>query len=659
MPRRHKVWVIARKEIKEILRDRRTLFMAIVFPLILYPLLIVGLIQATVVEAQHAERQKPLVVLAGSQSAPQFAKAFEDAENVRVSTFGGRRLPADAAIGVVFPKDFASSVETGGTADVEVLYDSANQASIDALDKVMAVVEKYNGSLLDKRLAAEGLEPAFVHPVKVEQKDVATPRQRGVFKLGKILAFLLVTFCMMGALYPALDTVSGEKERGTLETLLSIPATRLEILAGKYVAVFGMSVASVAANFVSLSMTMFLVNNLLSNLSAGEAPIDFRVPTQAVFLLLPALLPLAAFFSAVSLGIAAYAKSTREGQYYLAPLYAASLPLTAVALVSSARLTWFTALVPITNVSLFLKDGLLGTLSVGPTALAIVATCAYAAMALKWATGVFGREEVLFGAPASEVGEPEPARGLPRSTSVVMAWAVSLILFFYVGSVIARRYGALSLQTSLIINVGFILAPALAVCLLERVRWRKVFPMHWVRRHWLPVALFIPAAICLNVVAGVVQQYIFKAPVAVVTAIARRPESFLTVAVTIALIPAVVEELFYRGFVFRSFAARMSAPSAIVMSAVLFAAAHINVYEALPLFTLGVVLAIVTRSTGTLVVPIIVHFANNFITLVIAKEFPTLGADWGFAAQVVAFVVLAAGGVALLWGGTRLARRET
>jgi len=176
---------------------------------------------------------------------------------------------------------------------------------------------------------------------------------------------------------------------------------------------------------------------------------------------------------------------------------------------------------------------------------------------------------------------------------------------------------------------------------------------------WLSVLLFVPAAFCLSIVAGVIQQLVLKAPVGL-TALVAKPvgESFVTVIVSVALIPAIAEELFYRGFVYRAFSARSTASSAIVLSSALFAAAHLNPYHAVPLFALGVVLTLATRASGTLLVPMAVHFAHNAITIVVGHWFGDVGATWGLGMQAAAFVTLSGAGVLLTWAGVKAACRS-
>lgn len=665
MFRGHRALAVARKEVTDIVRDRRTIFMAVVFPLVLYPLLIIGLIQAAFVQEKRAEKTIAHVGLTGGEFAPGLRNSLAEAEGLEVIDDPGTvegRLRSRPDVSIAVPFDFKATIAEGKTATIILTYDSADEGSIGASERVIGVVNKFARYILVTRLEDNGLDEDFVNPVQINRKDIATPRKRGAFQIGKILAFLLVILCMMGALYPALDAVAGEKERGTLETLLSIPATRLEILAGKYIGVFGMSVTSVVANFVSLSVTMLMVNNLIESTANGEMTIDFSVPMRAFLIFIPALLPLAALFSAVSLGVASFARSTREGQYYLGPLYAAVLPLTAVSVVPGVRLSYLTSFVPVLSMALFLKEGLLETLEAGPAVVAVGSTCVYAVIALKWAAGVFSREDVLFSSPSAE-GTARVGGGAAQPAHALFVWAVSVILFFFVGSrlqLLQLEDGIGMLPVTLVIQVCFIVGPALVYALLWRLDWRKVFCLGRLDgRRGVSVALYVPAAVLLGVGAKAVQEYFIEAPTTSTEAAgaAFQQTSFYAFFIAVAVLPAVCEELLYRGFIYRSLAGRVKPVWAIALTAMLFSLAHLNFYEVLPLFVLGVVLVLAARSTGGLIGAMVVHFCHNSFSLVVLLEQERLAFleryfEGPYAWAVIAGLLVTGGG--MLFAAVRL-----
>jgi len=655
-----RAWAVGCKEMRDLIRDRRTVFMAVVFPLILYPLLIIGIIQATVVQEGEAEKRILTVAVDGIEHARGTVEEIEKDENLRVvecvdgqGRFGAR----DAVAAIEFPPDWRAKLASGKTARAALFYDSADPDSRAAMEKVARVLDGVNTYLRDRRLERKKLDAEFITPIAVDTVDVATARQRGAFHVGRILAFLLVILCLMGALYPALDAVAGEKERGTLETLLSIPATRLEILAGKYTAVFAMSMTSALSNFVSLSVTFFMVSILLKS-HPMDAPIDLTVPLSAFLLFLLAIVPLAAFFSAVTLGVASFARSTREGQYYLGPLYAAVLPLTALALSPGARLTWVSAVAPVLSTALFIKEGLLGTLSAGPALLSLGATCIYAVIALLWAARVFSREEVLFASPA---GEPAAAGGVARPGHVVFVWAVSVILFFFFAVPLREKYSPVSPVLGLVVYLGFVAGPALVYAAMWRIDWRRVFPLggFGVRR-LASSFLFVPGAILLAMAAKAVQFWLLPPPARIASGARFEEASVWAVFLTMALLPAVCEELLYRGLIYRSLAARLGQAAGIIISAALFSAAHLNPYEVIPLFVLGAVLALAVRATGALETSMIVHFSNNCFSLLAGLgliDLAVLRVEVSGVWLAVFVTVCGGAGCVLVWGALAATRR--
>jgi sodium transport system permease protein len=154
--------------------------------------------------------------------------------------------------------DFPAVLEAGGTARLELVHDSASEPSTEARRKAAEVVSRYREEVLAARLSGRGIERAYINPVEVPpaaKTDVASAGKRGAHVFGRILSMMLVIMVVTGAFTPAVDAVSGEKERGTMETLLVCPATRLEVVLGKFLSVLAVSVATALGNLVSMGLT--------------------------------------------------------------------------------------------------------------------------------------------------------------------------------------------------------------------------------------------------------------------------------------------------------------------------------------------------------------------------------------------------------------------
>ena len=211
---------------------------------------------------------------------------------------------------------------------------------------------------------------------------------------------------LTGAFYPAIDLCAGEKERGTMETLLISPASRSEIVLGKFLTVMLASVTTAILNLLSMGLTGFQLASQVGALSAeagrrsaAAASSVIAPPTlQAAFWMILLLIPLAAFFSAVCVALAVLARSMKEGQYYMTPLYLICMPLIFLTLMPGIELDLFYSLVPITGVALLLRALILGNYDVAIRFFlpVLVPTLVYAAVALRWAVDQFQREDVLF-----------------------------------------------------------------------------------------------------------------------------------------------------------------------------------------------------------------------------------------------------------------------
>ena len=251
---------------------------------------------------------------------------------------------------VTFAEDFA--LDERKSAPVTIYFSSADEKSRTAAQAVREVLRRWNGELRLARLQDLGKPIDFINPITLQDRDVATPAEAGAAKLSSMFAFLLVIMSLTGAFCPAVDLCAGEKERGTLETLLSSPAERSEIVLGKLLTIMIFSMATAVLNLVTMGMTGWL---LMSRLPHIGPP-----PSMAVVWLAIALVPVSALFSALCLALAAFARSTKEGQYYLIPLLLVTTPLVLLPMAPGVELNVGNSLIPITGVVLLLRSMLEG-----------------------------------------------------------------------------------------------------------------------------------------------------------------------------------------------------------------------------------------------------------------------------------------------------------
>jgi sodium transport system permease protein len=249
--------------------------------------------------------------------------------------------------------------------------------------------------LRQARFARQGLPPNFEETFAIHDSDQAKPPlQRSVDELRDALVrffpFMLIMWTLTGSLYPAVDLCAGEKERGTMETLLISPAGRVEIVAGKFLAVWTLSTMTAWWNLLWMGGGAIIGGYMLG--------IEL-ISVSGVLWCYAMTLLLAAIFSAPCLALGVYARSTKEGQYYLLPIFLCAMPLVLLSLLPGMELNLRTSLIPVTGACLLLQHLILtpqGTTPLAYLAPVVLSQSACIILALCWAVWQFHREEVLF-----------------------------------------------------------------------------------------------------------------------------------------------------------------------------------------------------------------------------------------------------------------------
>jgi sodium transport system permease protein len=290
------------------------------------------------------------------------------------------------------PADVYDILEGGAlSVPITILYDSSQSLSREAYDRFRNFMAALERSEMRLRLAQHDLRPGFIKPFDLDAANLASESRKLQAVLGSVLPYLIILFCFFGAFYPALDLTAGEKERFTLETLLLAPVSRLEIAAGKFVVVF--AAAIIAAVLATTSMAITLTHGVLP--AGMTAAFNLQFQPLAIVLTASLLLPVAALFSALLLGISLLARSFKEAQTYATPLqFLVILPAIAAMLPDlETELKW--AWVPLMNVSLLMKELLKGNYLWEFYVITLSSTITLACIVLWGAGMLFRRESVL------------------------------------------------------------------------------------------------------------------------------------------------------------------------------------------------------------------------------------------------------------------------
>lgn len=565
----------------------------------------------------------------------------------------------DLQVLIIVPSGLRENIERtvkrGGTADEteaprrldyprpRVVYNVADEKSQLAFRRVDEALESWEKAVLRRQLREAGLAETLAEPVRPDEVNVAEGKDVAANLWSKLLPALLVIMTVTGAFYPAVDLAAGEKERGTMETLLICPASRAEIVLGKFLTVLVFSVATAVLNLASIAGTGRYMISIGGATMAKLGDVSFP-PVIALLWLAVLLLPLAALFSALCLALATFARSSKEGQYYLTPLLMAALGLTVVCLSPAVELypkndlSAFYSVMPVANVALLVKALLLH-----PTKLEVciylipvlMTSVGYSLLALWWAIEQFKNESVLFREAERfdlriwwrhVFREKEPT---PSFTEAGFCFVIIMLLNFASLKVLGGQLAAappaerswtmikLLIVQQLVINA----APAMFMALLLTTQPLQTLLLG--RPRWRDLAVAVVLAVVLHPLAYELlmslRWFFPQLPPGAQRAMAVMADTKQPLLLTLfvfALVPGVCEELVFRGFMLSGFRRSHRTGLAITLSAVTFGAMHMIPQQVFNASLLGLVLGLVAVRSGSLFVPISLHVVFNAASVV-------------------------------------------
>jgi sodium transport system permease protein len=393
---------IFRKEFTDTIRDRRTLFFSVLFPLLLVPLLLTVVAKLQTSSMKKAEDRIIRVGLVTNGGAIDFAEDLVRDRGLRVI----QGIPADSAEAfiksdsldafIVVARDFDTEVKGMRAGTISLYYKSSEDYGM-VRQRLVASLGRFEKSLTSARFKKLNLDESIVNTIRVEEHDVASTKERIGKAIGGMVPYFFVIFCFLGAMYPAIDLAAGEKERGTMETLLTAPVSRFQILLGKFAVVVLTGVLSAVVSMLGLYVAVQVALQQVKGI-----PPDFMraimgiLDVQTILLILSLLLPLAVFFAAVLLSLSIFAKSYKEAQGLISPLSIVIILPVLVGVMPGVELDAVTAIVPVLNVSLATREIISGTIKPLLLAEVYVALLALASVSLWGCAKWFEREETIF-----------------------------------------------------------------------------------------------------------------------------------------------------------------------------------------------------------------------------------------------------------------------
>jgi len=535
-----------------------------------------------------------------------------------------------------------------------IMHNKADKKSQIAYRRVSRAVSAWEQGILSERLSAAHLPATMTTPVNAEAVDLAQVEDISQSLWSLLFPALLIIMSVTGAFYPAIDLAAGEKERGTMETLLICPASRTEIVIGKFLTVMTFSISTAILNLLSMGLTG---NFMMSTLGGGIfGQINNLAPPSlsALLWVIVLLIPLAALFSALCLSLATFAKSSKEGQYYLTPLLMVTLGLTVICLSPIVEIDWFTSFMPVVGPALLLKELLSpqGNAATLVYAIPVLATSViYSMLALWWAIELFSREDVLFReSERFELGlwlrhllrEKEAT---PSFTEGVVC--IVLIFFLQFGSL--KFHGGLdptaplqALKLQMTYLVVAIACPALFMAVMLTKSVRQTLRLRWPSGTMIGLALLLAVALhplSLELQANL-EWFFPQLPPSVTKQLAaltsdELPLWFMLLA--LAVTPAVCEEVAFRGFIMSGLGHSHRKWLPIMLSALAFGLIHTLPQQMFNATLVGVVLGLIVYHSRSLVPAILFHLIYNSLGILRGRIGTTWiedsPAEWFFAAD--------------------------
>ena len=631
---------LVKKEMLDVFRDKKTVIMMLVVPIILYPLIFVGAMQLMNFIASSMETQNYRIAVDAEDGDAFLQKLLEKADTERETAEepGAVEAKGESAYEITIVDDAAvSDYETAlneETIDVYVsgrVQDGRMQYDVYYLDSVtnsgyaagivMDAFDDLRDEMTRQRIAAAGLDVhEILDPIGYEKENLASSEQSLGSIMGAVLPFMLIISLLMGTMYPAIDTTAGERERGTLETILTLPVTNRQLIVSKFITVAVIGMISALLNILSMGGIAFYMYEILE-MQTDIGSFDMMKFVPAILVCMLAIFAFSMFISAVTMCVTSFAKSYKEANNYITPLMLVVMFVGYIGFIPNLELTQAMAMLPVANICLLIKNMLVFKVDYGMIAVVLISNVAYAVVAILFLSKIYDSEAILFSEQKGSLQLFEKRSnlrkgGVPTVSDVWLVVAVTILLVLYVGSLLQVKYGLAGLfGTQLIL----LLVP-LALVLYTKKDVRQTYGFTGTgAAGFLGGSLLITGLYPINsmLASGLTQLFPGSAGNVETVFSGILGDSALVSLLVIALAPAICEEMLFRGLILHALKTRYKIASAIFITAALFGFYHMSLVKFIPTGLLGLALCYVVWRTGSIYPAILMHFLNNAYSVII------------------------------------------
>ncbi len=599
---------LIKKEIIDVIRDKKTVFAMIVMPILLYPILMIGMsffMQMTIEES----KEKTIDILVQGNVTEGFLDfASEQLEKAH------------------FVEESEEPFYTLSFEDDQVIiqYDSSKDAMEVSLSELKGVFQAFEIQQLEQLVDSAGVKVNTIGEDDIILDDQATDTMLMAKLMGQVLPLLLIVGVILGVIYPAIDIVTGEKERHTLETLRSLPITALEIVVSKFATIVICGLVSAMLNLISIICS---VGYFIASLSAvGEFGFEGISLSEMVVPLLIALLCLvifAFFASAATMIVVSFASTFKEAQNYITPLMLGLMMPAYITMMPTITLNSITGLIPVVNISLLIREAFAFQLDWSLVALVIISNVAYSLFAMLLLGNIFNREAALFGSGKSfrllESRKEIVKGGLPGISDAFAIFAIAIVILLYGGLVILELTDVVELQ--LVSTQAIIVTVTLLYGIYIKSNFKKLF--HFKKCSLKYFLIGIPLIGIGLLITLLLQNVLLTLVPGLESLLVQFQETlqFDHIAIyilVVAVCPAICEELLFRGFILTGLQVEKHPVFAIVTSSIMFGIFHMNVFQLITGMVLGGVLGFVTYKSKSIYPAMALHFLNNLVAVFIS-----------------------------------------
>ena len=392
------IFSIFKKELIDVLRDRRTLFFMVVIPVVVMPLIIFISLKFQEYQNKKSEEKILNIALVNESEDTKIRdyilnqKGVNLIEDIDADSLEAGIKSDSLQGGLYIGRDFLEKISTNQNGAVDIYFKSSDLMS-KAKRRINNALEQYKNEIVTDRLSQFNIDKGLLEPIEIINRDMSTKKETLGKAVGGLIPYMLVMFIFLGAMYPAIDLGAGEKERGSLETLLSSPATKFEITMGKLMVVSLTGLASGLISVIGISFPLYFLDNIPDQIKSTVLEIisPFMI-VSIVFL----MIPIAIFFASMLLSISFYARSFKEAQSLMGPLNIAVFIPLMLTLGPGIEIDHVTALIPLVNVGLLTKEILAGSLEPIYFIETLSSLLFFAAIGIRFSVYWFNKENTIF-----------------------------------------------------------------------------------------------------------------------------------------------------------------------------------------------------------------------------------------------------------------------